>query len=236
MQTDASDRDAVWAGFFWGNRTPLSPLYEALKPDMLRLIESQKVTQHEHVGFLAAMLLAGWERLDIQNAPRLISDSAMRDMLLKGGDDFRAQAAWYLERWTSGGPQGHEAWLRLLPELLRDVWPRHKAAKSPKTSARLCDLAFSNPQLFPQIADVVADLVAKVSDQHLVLTNLEDNDSTIANSHPRQTLALLSAVLPDDVFKWPYGIGGLLERLQRAEPSLLQDDRLIELKRKWSAR
>jgi len=236
MQTDACDRGAVWAGFFWGNRTPLNPLYDALKPDMLRLIESQKVTQHEHVGFLAAMLLAGWERLDIQNAPRLISDSAMRDMLLKGGDDFRAQAAWYLEQWTNGGPQGHEAWVRLLPELLGDVWPRHKAAKSPKTSARLCDLAFSNPELFPQIAEVVADLVARVSDEHLVLTNLEDNESTIANSHPKQTLALLFAVLPDDVFKWPYGIEGILERLQRAEPSLLQDERLIELKRKWSAR
>jgi SIR2-like domain len=59
MQTDARDRDAVWAGFFWGNRTPFRPLYEALKPDMLRHIESQRVTQHEHVGFLAAMLLAG---------------------------------------------------------------------------------------------------------------------------------------------------------------------------------
>jgi hypothetical protein len=70
----------------------------------------------------------------------------------------------------------------------------------------------------------------------LVLTNLEDNDSAIANSYPKQTLALLSAVLPDDVFKWPYGIEGILDRLQRAEPSLLQDDRLIELKRKWSAR
>jgi hypothetical protein len=236
MQTDPSDRDAVWAGFFWGNRTPLKPLYEALKSDMLRLIESQKVTQPEHIGFLAAMLLGGWERLDIPGAPRLITDSAMRDMLLQGGDDFRAQAAWYLEQWTQGGPPGQDDWVRLLPELLRDVWPRHKAAKSPKTSARLCDLAFSNSELFPQIADVVTDLVSKVSDHHLVLTNLEDNDSPIANSYPKQTLALLFAVLPDDVFKWPYGIEGILERLQSAEPSLLQDDRLIELKRKWGAR
>jgi hypothetical protein len=236
MAIDASDRGAVWAGFFWGNHTPNKPLYQALKPDMVRLIETHAVTQHEHVGFLAAMLLAGWQRVDIQGAPRSITDSEMRDMLLKGGDDFRAQAVWYLEQWTSGGPQSHEAWMRLLPELLREVWPRHKAAKSPKTSARLCDLAFSNPKLFPQIADVVTDLVAKVSDQHLVLTNLEDNDSTIANTYPKQTLALLSAVLPEDVFKWPYGIEAILERLQRAEPSLIKDDRLMELKRKWNSR
>ena len=236
LKTDALDRGAVWAGFIWGGQTPAKSLYEKLKANMMALIENHVVTRHEHVGFLAAMLLDGWNRLDGRFAPQLINDSEMREMLLKGGDDFRAQAVWHLERWSSGGQQGNEAWVRLLPELLRDVWPRHKAAKSPKTSARLCDLAFSNPQMFPRISELVTDLVTKVSDQHLVLTNLQDEESVIVNEYPKRVLALLSAILPDDVAKWPYRIEGILQRLERAEPSLIKDDLLIELKRKWNAR
>ena len=149
---------------------------------------------------------------------------------------FRSQAAWYLQRWIAGGQQGDDDWVQLLPELLRDVWPRHKVAKSARTSARLCDLAFSNPQMFPRIAEIVTELVSRVSDQHLMLSNLQDENSAIVTSYPKQTLSLLSAILPDDVSKWPHRIEGILSRLAQADPSLLKDDRLIELNAKWNSR
>jgi hypothetical protein len=148
----------------------------------------------------------------------------------------RIRQVWYLRQRSHGDQQVSQEWTDLVPEFLRDVWPRHKAAKSPKTSARLCDFAFSDPKLFPRIADTVANLVAKAPDQHLVLANLQDDSSTIASDYPNQVLALLAAVLPDDVFRWPYGIEGILQRLEQAEPLLTKDERLIELKRKWNAR
>lgn len=235
LDADASDRGAIWAGYFWGGRTPAKPLYEKLKGNMKALIESHAITRHEHVGFLAAMLLDGWQRIAFEGAPRLISDADMRQMLLEGGDAFRAQAVWYLEQWVKGTDERSQAWAQLLPELLKEVWPRHKSAKSPRTSARLCDLAFSSPRLFPSIADIVTDLVAKVSDQHLILTDLQDENSVTVKEYPRQVLALLSAILPEEVSKWPYGIEGIVDRLQQADASLLNDDRLIELKRRLAA-
>jgi len=235
LNGDGSGRGAIWAGYFWGATLPAKPLYEKLKPHLKVLIESGDVRRHEQVGFLAAMLLDGWERLEATGATRLISDSEMRDMLVKGGDTFRAQALWYLERWIQGTDERSRAWANLLPDLLKEVWPRHKSAKSPKTSARLCDLAFSNVQLFPRIADIVTELVASVSDQHLILANLQEEDSTIIKAHPKQVLALLSAILPAEVSKWPYGMEGILDRLQQADASLLKDDRLIELKRRLVA-
>jgi hypothetical protein len=150
----------------------------------------------------------------------------------KGGDTFRAQALWYLEQWIKGTDERSRAWAKLLPDLLKEVWPKHISAKSPKTSARLCDLAFSNAQLFPRIADIVTQLVASVSDQHLILANLQEEDSAIIKAHPKQVLALLSAILPAEVSKWPYGMEGILDRLQQADASLLKDDRLIELRRR----
>lgn len=236
LETNASDRGAVWAGYFWGGRTPARPLYERLKASMMGLIEHHTVKRHEHVGFLAVMLLHGWQRLSNPAAPKLISDTEMRDALLNGGDEFRAQAVWYLQRWISSGQQEDDDWVQLLPEFLRDVWPRHKAAKSPRTSARLCDLAFSNSQMFPRIAEIVTDLVSRVSDQHLTLSNLQDDTSAIVSGYPKQSLGLLSAMLPDDVSKWPYGIEGILSRLAHADSSLLKDDRFIELNSKWNSR
>jgi hypothetical protein len=203
---------------------------------MMGLIEHHTVKRHEHVGFLAVMLLHGWQRLSNPAAPKLISDTEMRDALLNGGDEFRAQAVWYLQRWISSGQQEDDDWVQLLPEFLRDVWPRHKAAKSPRTSARLCDLAFSNSQMFPRIAEIVTDLVSRVSDQHLTLSNLQDDTSAIVSGYPKQSLGLLSAMLPDDVSKWPYGIEGILSRLAHADSSLLKDDRFIELNSKWNSR
>ena len=226
------DRDAIWAGYFWRNCTPAKSLYRKLKDNVVSLIESRSVTEHGHVGFLAAMLLDGWQRIDIDDAPRLITDSEMRDMLLKGGDDFRAQALWYLGRWIKGTDRRSQAWARLLPDFFRDVWPRHKAAKTPKTSARLCDLAFSDTDIFSRIADVVTDLEAQVSDQHLVLTNLQDEGSAIVKKYPKQALALLFSVLPEAVTRWPYGLEGILDRLQQADPSLAKNEQMIELRRK----
>lgn len=66
------------------------------------------------------------------------------------------------------------------------------------------------------------------------IPNLQHEDSAIIKEYPKQTLALLSAILPEDAAKWPYGIDGLLDRLQQSDASLLRDDRLIELRRKWA--
>lgn len=184
----ASDRGAIWAGYFLGNYTPAKSLYEKLKANMKTLIESRAVTLHEHVGFLAPMLLDGLQRIESAYAHRSVSDSAMREMLLKGGDDFRAQAVWYLQQWVKGTDERSQAWAHLLPEFLKEVWPRHKDGKSPRTSARLCDLALSDPQLFPRVAGIITDLVAKISDQHLILTNLQDEGSVIMKQHPSRCL------------------------------------------------
>jgi hypothetical protein len=77
-------------------------------------------------------------------------------------------------------------------------------------------------------------LVTKIDDEaRQYLTGLEDE---LVDQYPEKTLALLSSILPEDATAWPYGIETALERIADADPSLLRDRRLVELKRRWNAR
>ncbi len=116
------------------------------------------------------------------------------------------------------------------------VWPRQKSAKTPKISARLCDLAFSNAERFPKIAEIILPLLTTIDRDHITLPNLHKSKDTIVDLYPQQTLALLHAVLPDNVSAWPYNIEATLNRIGDVDESLRLDERLIELNRKWRSR
>jgi hypothetical protein len=63
-----------------------------------------------------------------------------------------------------------------------------------------------------------------------------DKDKLITKNHPDQVLELLTAVLPDNVIHWPYGVEQTLERLTKAKPALVTDPRMIRLKGIWDRR
>jgi hypothetical protein len=100
----------------------------------------------------------------------------------------------------------------------------------------LCDLAFSNVERFPEIAEIVLPLLTTIDRDHLMLPNLRKSKDNIVDLYPQQTLALLHAVLPDNVTAWPYGIEATLKRIGEADESLRLDERLLELNRKWNSR
>jgi hypothetical protein len=160
----------------------------------------------------------------------------MRAVLVNADDDFRSRTLWQLERWSSEREEGDGNWRAKVPVFLTEVWPRQIKAKSPRITARLCDLAFSNAAAFPEIADIIMPLVTKSDREHLWLGHLMESESNVIDKFPEKMLALLSAVLPENVEVWPYDIEGVLERIGIADPSLLKDPRLVELKRRWNAR
>jgi hypothetical protein len=154
--------------------------------------------------------------------------------LIKADDDFRSNVIWHLEKWSSREQEGHINWTKQLPVFFAEVWPRQKSAKTPRITARLCELAFSDADMFPERADMILPLVTKIDDEaRQYLAGLEDE---LVNQYPDKTLALLWAILPEDASLWPYGIETALERIANADPSLLTDPQLVELKRRWNAR
>ena len=103
-------------------------------------------------------------------------------------------------------------------------------------SARLCDIAFSNAEHFAELSAIVLPLLTKVDSDSLSLLELRRPGNEIIDKHPHETLALLHAVLPENVRTWPYGIDEILARLAETGVTLRQDERLIELRRRWDSR
>lgn len=231
IELDGEDKDAVWAGFLWGAGAvgvpPLS-LCLRLKSRLLELAKSGSLSRRGHIDALTAILLVGWARPSVGYG--LVTDAEARDVLANAEENFRLHILWQLGRWA----KDNKHWLDQVARFLADAWPRQKKAKSPKITARLCELAFSNPTIFPEIADIILSLVTKADGEHLLLHDLSIKGGVI-EQHPEKTLALLHAVLPDETSTWPHRIDEVLERISVADPALGKDPRLVELKRRWNA-
>ncbi|HHH76428.1 MAG TPA: hypothetical protein ENL03_05330 [Phycisphaerae bacterium] len=234
---DESDRFAIWSGFFWSAKVPNQKLYMRLKPNLLAFASKRSLPRRKYGNVLAGIILSGWGSINEETGERCISDAEMHDVLLHTDDEFRSHILWQVKRWSETKENAvGEKWSVMLSELLRDVWPRQKSAKTPKISARLCDLAFSNVERFPEIAEIVLPLLTPIDSDHLMFPDLRKPKDNIVDLYPKQTLALLHAVLPDNVAAWPYDIEETLQRISEADSSLNSDEKLLELKRKWNAR
>jgi len=234
---DESDRSAIWSGFFWAAKVPNQKLYVRLKPNLLAFAKQLGLPRRGYDEELAGIILAGWGSTHEETGERCISNAEMHDVLLSTDDEFRSHILWQVERWSkSEENEEGEKWSAMISKLLRDVWPRQKLVKTSKISARLCDLAFSNVERFPEIAEIVLPLLTTINRDYLMLPDLRETQDNIVDLYPYKTLALLHAVLPDNVAAWPYGIEGTLNRIGEANESLKSDERLIELNRKWRSR
>lgn len=234
---EPDDIAAFWAGFFWGARTPNQKLYMRLKPYLLKLAKESGLARREHGEVLSGVILAGWGSFVEETGLRCVTNDEFRDVLVHADDEFRSRVLWQAGQWAAQKSNDVEnKWAPQVVELLKNVWPRQKSAKSPLISTRLCDLAFSNEEWFLELAEAVLPLLTKTDRDHLMLPNLRRSKDNIVDVHPHQTLALLHAALPDNVSAWPYGIEDVLGRIEEADSTLKADERLIELKRKWNAR
>jgi hypothetical protein len=230
------DREALWAGFLWRGKAQGHAFFCVLKPHLLSLAKSGDLEKRGHTEVLAGLLLSAWGMIDEETGEHWLSGDELRDVLLGSTDDFRRQVLWQAKRWSSDNSSDDtQKWPALVVQLVRDVWPRQFAAKSPAVSAQLCDLAFSIKQHFSELATAALPLLTKIDGDHLTMPNVKSSEEVV-DRHPELSLALLYAVLPDNASRWPYGIEDVIKRLGDAKPELDGDERLIELRRIWNSR
>ncbi len=232
--SDLGDRDAFWGGFC--SRASVSQeLFMRLKPHLLQLAREDGETRRKHGEVLAGIILSKWRSLIEGTDERCISDEEFRDILLQADDEFRSRVLWLLGAWSrDDGKETRDKWTSLLPEFLRDVWPRHIKANSSAMSVSLCELVLSNEELFPNLVDIILPCLTKTDDllyRHYL--SLSDN---IAQKHPHQMLNLLYKVLPDETLTWPYDIEEILDSISEGDPTLRTNEKFLELKRRWDSR
>ena len=239
---DTDDAKAWWSGYLLGaSQFPDDKLFQFLKPYLLDKATSDGQKDEDRNNRLAGLILSCWGKYRGESGERLISNNEFRSVLLNGGERFRSKILWLIDLW-SNGQGGGERWAAMLPELLSDVWPLQKAAKTASSSDGLMELAFSNEDRFFQVSEAILPHLIKIDRNHLTwpaFYELNDTDSTIGkivDRFPERTLSVLFAVLPDNAAAWPYEMNATLDRIGNAEPALKQDYKLIELKRKWNSR
>lgn len=233
---DRDDSDAAWSGFLWCAKIPNKKLYMQLKSDMLEFAVTPPLSLDLYSKIIASIVLGGWKAVANTTGGPCISNKEMSYLLLKTDDKFRSRILWQAQQWFEDeDDKTSSSWKKLLPKLLQ-IWPRNLSVRSPNTSARLCELAFSSKEQFPTIAALVLPLLSKIELDRLTLPSLYKLEDNIIDQHPEQVLALIYAVLPDNALAWPYEMEEILQRIEQADIKLKQDNRLIRLKRQWNSR
>lgn len=143
---------------------------------------------------------------------------------------------WQFENWSKEENEEGSRWSDRLVEFLGEVWPVQNATKTAKPSARLAELAFAVPERFMDVSAKILPLLTKIERDHMLLPSVRREGGNTVDAHAEPVLAVLHAVLPDNVSAWPNQIDATLARVGNAMPSLRQDERLIELNRKGNSR
>lgn len=221
---ERQDQEALWAGFFWRARVPATELFKRIKESILALLEGDGAYRRHHLEVLAGIVLAGWGTRRDDNGERLISSDELRSFLIRGGSEFRQNVLWTLDRWSA-----EDHWSTMVPEFLKDVWPKQKSIRTKEMSGRLVDLALSQKNRFPEVAKLVADLVSKVDDQRIFIPELRKSEETVAAEYPDETLDLLYAVLPENARLWPHGAKEAMEVIGEVKPALASHPKFIAL-------
>ena len=98
----------------------------------------------------------------------------------------------------------------------------------------LIDLAFSDKDRFMAISEIILPLLSPIELDYLPIP-YEYIDITEDN-YLNRVLDILYRILPEDANCWQYGIGDIFNRIEKANPDIKKDDRLIELRRRWNDR
>lgn len=223
------DGDALWDGILWAARPPSRALYERLKPGLLARAMSATRRRAE-ANVVAGFLLIGWGGDPDADPPeQLVTSAELRAILVEADDELRGQILWHLQHWSV---DAEGKWRGRLVPFLHDVWPNHRALRTPEMSTRLTDLAMESGDLFPQVVAAIVPRLVPVRGGMLREFRLRsDGNDHPARIYPAATLDLLWAILAEDVSLWPYKIEELLDLLSEA-PETRADPRLSELRRR----
>ena len=128
----------------------------------------------------------------------------------------------HLADWTQAELAKDEptAFLQHAPEFFSKVWPRQRREKTPAKSRAIKDLLTKNIDLMDMFFDSALTHLVPL-DQHVHLY-FRDEDKLV-EQRPRQLLKVIAEILPTDTTLWPYGLTQLLDRLAKADGTLLDD-------------
>lgn len=188
------------------------------------------IRRRAEASVIGGFLLIGWAGDPEADPPeQLVTSAELREILVESDDDLRGQILWHLEHWTA---DLEGKWRARLVAFLIDVWPNHRAVRTPEMSSSLVDLALARGDLFPQVMEAILPRLAPVRGGMLrgfMLHSEAENQPALI--YPNAMLDLLWAILAEDATLWPYKIEEVLDVLAETLETRA-DPRLSELRRR----
>ena len=85
-------------------------------------------------------------------------------------------------------------WRKFAKPFLRDIWPTELRFQTPTTSAAIADMAADVGEAFPDAVNTVAPLLQPIAQSDSLiysLTRKNENEASVAASHPVEAITLL---------------------------------------------
>ena len=223
----ADDQAAFWAGVYRVQGLS-ADLHRILNQDILAAARAAGTGRSETTP-LAALLLRGWAIDPLRETGDAISGDTLREVILETSDEFRRQLLQTTRRWWR-----EPAWQERALELLQDVWPRQRVARSGSVTDAIATLIVDGDDRLPELLAAAGDLLEPLPGMAATWSYDEQRLKSLTARFPSDMLEFLYRVLSEDAASWPYRIEGIVEDLEIS--AVGKDSRLQELRRRWSAR
>jgi hypothetical protein len=227
LDQDGDRREALISGFLHHPQVSSRPFYARLLPTVIEYAVAPPEPAFPLRTAASAVLLCGWLTLDDDVGDRWLSSGGLRDVIVHTDNNVRTHMLWQLAQWSSVADK---------IKFLTEVWPRQTIAKNPAVTRQLCEVALHDEDHYPELLDAVIPLMSRPNETSSAVPHFGTVAQKVLKQFPEKFLTMVWEILPDDATQWPHGTNAIVDLVGDAEPGLLHDARLMELKRRWSAR
>jgi hypothetical protein len=220
--------EPAWNGLLQDTQVPGPRLFSLLKRDFLNVFESVNLwdwDEHTRNKLVEFLIVACLRRREDK---AYVSLGEARTALRVVDDSCRSHALWFLAQliekpgiWTSFGRA-----------FLQKAWPRESKYQTPNVARQLAFLAERAGGDFPDVVSTILPLIVPTEQLDLAVHMMaEHGETSLATRFPESMLQLLDAIVPEDPRPAPYDLGGVIDLIAEASPSLRADQRWRRLRR-----
>ncbi|MCW5824868.1 MAG: SIR2 family protein [Cyanobacteria bacterium TGS_CYA1] len=232
-QNSGSDKESLWNGIFFAGIS--QRLFLRLKENLLQIGLTSNREIDQFADSISGILIFAWisQFLEQENRVLLVSNEELREVVLKSKEHFRVQLLVSLRESVSE----QEIWFEIVSIFLDKIWPSQKVYRTSKTSEALTDLVLEYPTYSCILIDAVLPCMTTVENGHNLTTDFyNEHLDPLIESSPIKLLSLLDKILPQSVYKWPFGIGAVIQKIEKKHPSFANHHIMLDLKTRINTR
>ena len=226
--------DAWWAGYLLRAQFQQNlELFKFIKPHLLAKTKSTNQSKYENNGRLANIILSYWACPEPKTGVEQISNDEFRRVLLESGEGFRSEVLWKIASYCNDSGNMGQFWRGKRIPFLK-LWPLQLSVRTPQSLARLIEFVFSDQDAFMDLSEAILPLLSPIIQDDAIPHHILLCNRNIIDKYPEQVLKILFAALPKKAISRRPDIDSTLDRIVCAGPELKYDNRMVQLKQRWS--